>query len=87
MLRSALRRKLEAQMTYREVVAELRIKLAIEYLRNTQVTNSDMRHNKSPAIACDTWPRVERLIYINTRSVDRITTAQSEALNWSSFTA
>ena len=25
-------------MTYRDVVAELRIKLAIEYLRNTQVT-------------------------------------------------
>ena len=25
-------------MTYRDVVAELRMKLAIEYLRNTQVT-------------------------------------------------
>ena len=26
------------QMTYRDVVAELRMKLAIEYFRNTQVT-------------------------------------------------
>ena len=71
----AASRKLEAQMTYRDVVAELRMKLAIEYLRNTQVPNSDMRDNKSPAITCDTWPRVERLIYINTRSAARITTA------------
>ena len=45
---SALRRKME-QMTYRDVVAELRIKLAIEDLRNKRVT-SDVRCNKSPAI-------------------------------------
>ena len=50
---SALRRKME-QMTYRDVVAELRIKLAIEDLRNKRVTHSDVRRNKSPAIACDT---------------------------------
>ncbi len=34
------------KMTYRDVVAELRMKLAIEYLRNTQVTHSDMRRQQ-----------------------------------------
>ena len=58
------------------------MKLAIDYLRNTQVPNSGMRDNKPLAITCDTLPRVEGLIYINARSAARITTAQSEALNW-----
>ena len=38
-----LRRKLEAQqMTYRQIVAELRMKLALEYLRNTRMTNREI---------------------------------------------
>jgi hypothetical protein len=73
-IRSALRRTLEAeQMTYRDAVAELRMKPAIEYLRKTRVTQPGQATNKSPAIAGDTWPRVEQLIYVNSRSVDRIT--------------
>lgn len=39
----ALRRKLEAeQMTYRDVLAEVRMKLAVEYLRNTRMTNEEI---------------------------------------------
>lgn len=39
----ALRRKLEAeQMTYRDVVAEVRMKLAVEYLRTTPMTNEEI---------------------------------------------
>ena len=38
-----LRRKLEAeQITYRQVIAEVRMKLAIEYLRNTEMTNEEI---------------------------------------------
>lgn len=38
-----LRRRLEAQqMTYREIVAEIRMKLAVEYLRNTRMTNDEI---------------------------------------------
>jgi AraC-like DNA-binding protein len=38
-----LRRKLEAQqMTYRQIVGEIRMKLAVEYLRNTQMTNEEI---------------------------------------------
>ena len=38
-----LRRKLEAeQMTYRRIIAEVRMKLAIEYLRNTEMTNEEI---------------------------------------------
>ena len=38
-----LRRKLEAeQVTYRDVVAEVRMKLAVEYLRNTRMTNDEI---------------------------------------------
>ena len=38
-----LRRKLEAQrMTYRKIVAEVRMKLALEYLRNTRMTNEEI---------------------------------------------
>jgi AraC-like DNA-binding protein len=38
-----LRRKLEAeQITYRRIIAEVRMKLAIEYLRNTEMTNEEI---------------------------------------------
>ncbi len=38
-----LRRRLEAeQVTYRDVVAEVRMKLAVEYLRNTRMTNEEI---------------------------------------------
>ncbi|MBS0527963.1 MAG: AraC family transcriptional regulator [Proteobacteria bacterium] len=38
-----LRRKLEAeQMTYRQVIAEVRMKLAIGYLRSTRMTNEEI---------------------------------------------
>lgn len=38
-----LRRRLEAeQVTYRDVIAELRMKLAVEYLRNTRMTNEEI---------------------------------------------
>lgn len=38
-----LRRKLEAQQrTYRQIVAEVRMKLALEYLRQTQMTNEEI---------------------------------------------
>lgn len=38
-----LRRRLEAeQITYRDVVAEVRMKLAVEYLRNTRMTNDEI---------------------------------------------
>lgn len=38
-----LRRKLEAQhVTYRQILAELRMKLAVEYLRNTQMTTEEI---------------------------------------------
>jgi AraC-like DNA-binding protein len=38
-----LRRRLDAeQVTYREVVAEVRLGLALEYLRNTQMTNEEI---------------------------------------------
>ncbi|MCO5130597.1 MAG: AraC family transcriptional regulator [Xanthobacteraceae bacterium] len=38
-----LRRKLEAeQITYRQVIAEVRMKLAIEYLRSTEMTNQEI---------------------------------------------
>lgn len=38
-----LRRKLEAeQITYRDIVAEVRMKLAVEYLRNTRMTNEEI---------------------------------------------
>jgi AraC-like DNA-binding protein len=38
-----LRRKLDAErMTYRQVVAEIRMKLAVEYLRNTEMTNEEI---------------------------------------------
>ena len=69
-------------MTYRGCRCRAAHELAIEYLRNMQVPNSGMRDNKSLVITCDTLPRVERLIYVNTRSAARITTAQSEAFNW-----
>lgn len=39
----ALRRKLEAEgTTFRELLAEVRMRLAIEYLRKTQMTNEDI---------------------------------------------
>lgn len=39
----ALRRKLEAEgASYRDLLAELRMRLAIEYLRKTQMTNEDI---------------------------------------------
>lgn len=39
----ALRRKLEAEgASYRDILAELRMRLAIEYLRKTQMTNEDI---------------------------------------------
>ena len=59
--------------------------LAIEYLRNMQVPNSGMRDNKSLTITCGTSPRVEGLIYVNTRSAARITTTQSETLDWAAL--
>jgi AraC-like DNA-binding protein len=38
-----LRRRLEAQqVTYREIVAEVRRRLAVEYLRNTRMTNEEI---------------------------------------------
>lgn len=38
-----LRRKLEAEnLTYRQIIAELRMKLAVEYLRRTQMTNEEI---------------------------------------------
>ncbi|WP_246669398.1 MULTISPECIES: AraC family transcriptional regulator [unclassified Bradyrhizobium] len=38
-----LRRRLDAeQVTYREIVAEVRLTLAVEYLRNTQMTNEEI---------------------------------------------
>lgn len=38
-----LRRRLEAeQIAYRDVVAEVRMKLAVEYLRNTRMTNEEI---------------------------------------------
>ena len=41
--------------------------LAIEYLRSMQLPNLGMRDNRSLVITCDTLPRVERLIYVNTK--------------------
>ena len=39
----ALRRRLEAENTsYRDLLAEVRMRLAIEYLRNTRMTNEDI---------------------------------------------
>ena len=38
-----LRRKLDAEQTsYREIVAEVRMQLAIEYLRKTRMTNEEI---------------------------------------------
>ncbi len=40
---STLRRRLEAQhITYRQIVAEVRMKLAVEYLRRTRMTNEEI---------------------------------------------
>jgi AraC-like DNA-binding protein len=39
----ALRRRLEAERTsYRDIVAEIRMRLAVEYLRTTRMTNEDI---------------------------------------------
>ena len=46
-------------MTYRDAVAELRMKLAIEYLRNTRVTQLGHATQQVSRIAGHTWPRVE----------------------------
>jgi AraC-like DNA-binding protein len=38
-----LRRRLQAQnVTYRKIVSDVRMKLALEYLRNTRMTNQEI---------------------------------------------